>query len=70
MVEDLLRAQHPARDPNVDLVNRMIAAIIDDPQLTGVDAVAARFATNPRRLHRLFARYVGVPPAAFLGEAG
>jgi AraC-like DNA-binding protein len=70
MVEDLLRAQHPARDPNVDLVNRMITAMIDDPELTGVDAVAARFATNPRRLHRLFARYVGVPPAAFLREPG
>jgi len=70
MVEDLLRAQHPARDPNVDLVNRMVTAIVEDPLLTGVDAVATRFAMTPRRLQRLFARYVGVPPAAYLRGAG
>ena len=67
MVEAVLRAQTPARDPNVDLVNRMVAEIVDG-HLTTVEAVASRFDTTPRKLERLFARYVGVSPTAYLRE--
>jgi AraC-like DNA-binding protein len=67
MVEAVLCAQTPARDPNVDLVNRVIAEMVDG-HLTTVEAVAARFDMTPRKLQRLFARYVGVSPTAYLRE--
>lgn len=70
LVEDVLRAQRPARDPNVELVDRMVTEIVDDRLLTTVEDVADRFHIPPRALRRLFARYVGASPEEYLRRAG
>ncbi|MFC5992624.1 helix-turn-helix domain-containing protein [Pseudonocardia hispaniensis] len=61
-VEAFLRARMPPPDPNVELVGRIVAALLYDRTITRVDEVTARFGMAPRTLQRLFARYVGVSP--------
>jgi AraC-like DNA-binding protein len=61
-VEGFLRGRWPAPDPNVELVGRIVADLLHDRTITRVDDVVARFGIPPRRLQRLFSRYVGVSP--------
>ena len=60
--EAFLRARWPPGDPQVELVGRIVAAMLHDPSISRVDQVAARFGLTARTLQRLFQRYVGVSP--------
>jgi AraC-like DNA-binding protein len=62
LVERFLRERRPPDDPQVAHVGRIVAALLHDRTITRVDDVTERFATSPRTLQRLFARYVGVSP--------
>jgi AraC-like DNA-binding protein len=52
----------PAPDPQVELVERMVAAMLHDRAITRVDDVCARFGMSARAVQRLFQNYVGVSP--------
>ena len=60
--EGFLRARWPAEDPQVELVGRIVAALLHDREIARVEDVAQRFGLRLRTLQRLFARYVGVSP--------
>jgi AraC-like DNA-binding protein len=62
LVEGFLRARWPPPDPQVELVQRIVAALLHDRTVARVDDVTERFAITPRTLQRLFQRYVGVSP--------
>jgi AraC-like DNA-binding protein len=62
LVEEFLRERWPPPDPQVDLVQRIVAALLHDRAIARVDDVTEMFAINPRTLQRLFQRYVGVSP--------
>lgn len=58
----LLSAHLPPRDAEAERITEIVYAIMTDPSLATVHALAERYETNPRALQRLFARYVGVSP--------
>lgn len=58
--EQLLAANLPPPDPNVELINQIIALVRDDRQLTSVAMIARRFDRPERTLQHLFSTYVGV----------
>jgi AraC-like DNA-binding protein len=60
--EAFLRARWPPDDPQVELVGRIVAAMLHDPSISRVDQVTERFGLTARTLQRLFQRYVGVSP--------
>jgi AraC-like DNA-binding protein len=60
--EAFLLARPPAPDPNVPLVNRVVDQIMADRDVIRVADVTDRTGIGTRRLQRLFATYVGVPP--------
>jgi AraC-like DNA-binding protein len=60
--ESFLRRHWPAPDPNVELVGRMVRALLRDRSVTRVEDVSNRYRMSPRSLQRLFRRYVGVSP--------
>jgi AraC-like DNA-binding protein len=60
--EGFLRARWPLEDPQVELVGRIVGALLHDREIARVEDVARRFDLRPRTLQRLFARYVGVSP--------
>jgi hypothetical protein len=60
--EAFLRARPPAPDPTVALVNRVVDRVMADRDITRVADVTDRTGIGTRRLQRLFATYVGVPP--------
>ena len=60
--EGFLRARWPPPDPQVELVGRIVSALLHDREIARVEDVARRFELRPRTLQRLFARYVGVSP--------
>ena len=62
LVEAFLRERRPAPDPQVELVGRIVAALLHDRLISRVDDVTERFGISPRTLQRLFQRYVGVSP--------
>ncbi|WP_433289948.1 DUF6597 domain-containing transcriptional factor [Pseudonocardia sp. CA-142604] len=62
LVEAFLRERLPPPDPQVELVGRIVAALLHDRTISRVDDVTERFNINPRTLQRLFQRYVGVSP--------
>ncbi|MDT7708451.1 MAG: hypothetical protein QOG20_4058 [Pseudonocardiales bacterium] len=62
LVEVFLRERLPEPDPQVDLVGRIVAALLHDREIGRVEDVTAMFDIAPRTLQRLFARYVGVSP--------
>jgi AraC-like DNA-binding protein len=62
LVEEFLRERWPAPDPQVGLVQRIVAALLHDRTIARVDDVTEMFDINPRTLQRLFQRYVGVSP--------
>lgn len=61
-VETFLRDRWPADDPQVELVGRIVAALLHDRTISRVDDVTERVGISPRTLQRLFQRYVGVSP--------
>jgi AraC-like DNA-binding protein len=50
----------PPLDPNIDLINDIIAYVRDDRTLLQVGAIARRFDIAERTLQHLFSNYVGV----------
>jgi AraC-like DNA-binding protein len=62
LVEEFLRERRPRPDPQVELVQRIVAALLHDRTIARVDDVTEMFGVNPRTLQRLFQRYVGVSP--------
>jgi AraC-like DNA-binding protein len=60
--EAFLRARWPPDDPQVELIGRIVAAMLHDPSISRVDQVTERFGLTARTLQRLFRRYVGVSP--------
>jgi AraC-like DNA-binding protein len=62
LAEAFLRERWPAPDSQVELVGRIVAALLHDRTITRVDDVTEHFGISPRSLQRLFQRYVGVSP--------
>lgn len=62
LVEEFLRERRPEPDPQVELVQRIVAALLHERTIVRVDDVTEMFGINPRTLQRLFQRYVGVSP--------
>jgi len=62
LVEGFLRERWPPPDPQVELVQRIVAALLHDRTIARVDDVTEMFGIGPRTLQRLFQRYVGVSP--------
>lgn len=62
MTQAFLRERWPPFDPQVELVGRVVAALLHDRSISRVEDVARRFDIPPRTLQRMFARYVGVSP--------
>jgi AraC-like DNA-binding protein len=62
LVQAFLRERLPPPDPQVELVGRIVAALLHDRTISRVDDATERFNINPRTLQRLFQRYVGVSP--------
>lgn len=62
IVENFLRELGPEPDANVTLSTTIVDAIAADRQILKVADVAGRFNLDPRKLQRLFARYIGVSP--------
>src|SRR5918998_203917 len=62
LVEEFLRDRWPPPDPQVEFVQRIVAALLHDRTIARVDDVTEMFNINPRTLQRLFQRYVGVSP--------
>lgn len=60
--EAFLRGRSRRRDANAELAGRIVACMVADRELTGVDEAAARIGLGKRALQRLFRRYVGVGP--------
>jgi AraC-like DNA-binding protein len=61
-VEAFLRARLPPPDPEVELVQDVVADMLEVPPGLTVDEVARRHAVSTRTLQRLFRRHVGVGP--------
>jgi len=61
-VEEFLLPRLPAPDPGADDAATIVDRIAASPSLTRVEAVAADAGLSVRRLQRLFAEHVGVPP--------
>jgi AraC-like DNA-binding protein len=62
LVEGFLRERWPEPDPQVELVGRIVGALLHERGIGRVEDVCALFDIPPRTLQRLFARYVGVSP--------
>ena len=58
--EALLAAALPQFDPNIDLINEIIALVRDDRALASVGEIAERFGMPQRTLQHLFKTHVGV----------
>ena len=56
----MLASDLPEPDPNVELINDIIALVRDNRELTSVATIAARFDRPERTLQHLFSTYVGV----------
>jgi len=62
LVEQFLRERWPPPDPQLEFVQRIVAALLHDRTIARVEDVTGMFAVTPRTLQRLFQRYVGVNP--------
>lgn len=58
--EALLGANLPVFDPNIDLINEIVALVRDDRGLAAVGVIARRFGMPERTLQHLFKTHVGV----------
>lgn len=63
LAEAFLRARHPIRDENVELINEIIEYIAAEREMTRVDDLKNQYNLTKRTLERLFSRYVGVSPS-------
>ena len=61
-IESLLRTQQPRLDPNIRLINAILATIESDDSLHTVAALVRRSGINERTLQHLFHTYVGSGP--------
>lgn len=61
-VEEFLLSRLPEPDPSTLDAAAIVDRIAASPAMTRVEAVAAEAGMTVRRLRRLFADYVGVPP--------
>jgi AraC-like DNA-binding protein len=59
VIAELIQARHPQIDPNIDRINRIIAAI-ETENLQTVSAVAQWIGKSERWLQQLFQEYVGI----------
>ncbi len=57
---NLVRAKHPQPDANIELINKIIAAIETDERLQTVTAVGKAFGRSERWLQHLFQEYIGI----------
>jgi len=57
-----LRSILPAPDPAIAEVDRLVANILEDPEILTVDELVNRTGVSKRSLQRMFRDYVGVPP--------
>ncbi|NOJ95925.1 AraC family transcriptional regulator [Corallococcus coralloides] len=62
LAEAFLRAHKPQPDPNVALVQGLVARILEDRAVTRVEDLLTPGGPGLRTLQRLFNRYVGVSP--------
>ncbi|AKF08708.1 AraC family transcriptional regulator [Sandaracinus amylolyticus] len=62
IADEVLLRHRPEPDPQVDAVGRAIELVQREREILRVEHMAARLATTPRTLQRLFDRYVGVSP--------
>ncbi len=62
VAERYLRSHWPAPDPEVEVIGRIVHALLYDRSITRVEQVCTRFGIRPRTLQRMFQRYVGVSP--------
>lgn len=56
----VIRAKNPPADPQIELINEIIAAIETDESLSTVAAVAKAFSRSERWLQQLFRDYLGI----------
>ena len=61
-VEALLRRLSPQRDPNAELVARLVAFARGEPRITRSEALARHAGLSLRSLQRLFERHLGLGP--------
>jgi AraC-like DNA-binding protein len=61
-VEAFLRSRAAGPDARVEEVAGIVRLLLDEPEITRVDQLAARCHVSPRTLQRLFHEYVGVSP--------
>ncbi|UJR78721.1 helix-turn-helix domain-containing protein [Sandaracinus amylolyticus] len=62
IADDVLRRRRLEADPQVDAAGHAVELVQREREITRVEQMAARLATTPRTLQRLFDRYVGVSP--------
>lgn len=62
LTEALFLQHLPEHDEAITLINRIIARILEDRDLTKVEQLCELFNMNKRKLQRLFNRYVGISP--------
>ena len=62
IADEVLRCRRLEADPQVDAAGRAVELVQREREITRVEQMAARLATTPRTLQRLFDRYVGVSP--------
>lgn len=62
MADAFIGRRLPVPDPTVAEVNRIVALIVAERDVTRVDHVIERVGTSKRTLQRLFHEYVGVSP--------
>ena len=61
-VEAFLRARLPAPDGNVLVIDRIVRAMLEQPEIARVEDLARHHGMSARSLQRLFRAYVGVSP--------
>lgn len=65
-VEAFLAERLPERDPNIELVSRIVSSIRDDRTVIKVEDAVRLTGINKRTMQRLFDRYVGVSPKSVI----
>ncbi|MGH1491823.1 MAG: AraC family transcriptional regulator [Acidimicrobiales bacterium] len=66
LLESLLDEPKLPIDPSVDEVNRIVESIASDRSITNLASLRRVIEIHPRRVQRLFARYVGMTPKAVI----
>jgi AraC-like DNA-binding protein len=61
-LEAFLRERLPEPDANLATIGRVVASMLDEPEIARVEELAARHGLSTRTLQRLFRTHVGVSP--------